>query len=54
MCALVFEYVSLASAAEEADVSVNTAKTHLRNGFRKFGVRSKSELVKELAGFLTD
>jgi len=36
--------------AEEVDISINTLKTHMKNIFSKYGVRSKIELHNKLTG----
>ncbi len=40
--------------AEEVDISINTLKTHMKNIFNKYGVRSKIELHNKLTGSVVE
>ena len=49
LCYSLYNTKSLSETAEQLDVSVSTAKTHLLNTFRKLGINSQAELMKYLA-----
>jgi DNA-binding CsgD family transcriptional regulator len=44
-----FDTGSIEAAADQLEVSINTVKTHLKNIFKKCGVRSQAELLRMLA-----
>jgi DNA-binding CsgD family transcriptional regulator len=52
LCIRLFEGKSLSEAAETTAVSINTAKTHLKNIFSKTGTARQSQLISLLARLL--
>jgi DNA-binding CsgD family transcriptional regulator len=47
---LLLQHRSVEEAAERLDISLNTARTHLKKLFEKTGTRRQSELVSLLGG----
>ena len=49
LCESLYETKNLSESAEQLNVSLSTAKTHLLNTFRKLGINSQAELMRYLA-----
>jgi DNA-binding CsgD family transcriptional regulator len=49
LCESLYETKNLGESAEQLNVSLSTAKTHLLNTFRKLGINSQAELMRYLA-----
>jgi DNA-binding CsgD family transcriptional regulator len=49
LCESLYDTKNLAETAEQLNVSISTAKTHLLNTFRKLGINSQAELMRHLA-----
>ena len=49
LCESLYRTKNLGKTADQLDVSISTAKTHLLNTFRKLEINSQSELMKYLA-----
>jgi DNA-binding CsgD family transcriptional regulator len=49
LCESLYETKNIGESAEQLNVSLSTAKTHLLNTFRKLGINSQAELMRYLA-----